>query len=321
MSIRIVGTGSALPKRRVENREIVGLVDTSDAWIRERTGIAGRYISTGETVASLAAQACRRALEDAGKQAGEVELILAATCSPEEAAPCVACRIQKDIGAGNAVAFDLNAACSGFLFALHTAWAYVEAGICKNALIAGSEVLSKLVDWEDRGTCILFGDGAGAVYVEKCESGGILGFVMHADGQRGGVLAGGGRQLINPWAGRQDFRPFLEMDGREVFAFALRQVPVTVEEALGKSGLATGDIDLFVLHQANRRIIEGISKRLGADLARFPMNLEQVGNTSSAAIPLLLDQLRRQGRIERGMHLVLSGFGAGLTCGACAMEW
>ena len=237
MSIRIMGTGSALPGRVVENRELEGMVDTSDEWIRERTGIGSRHVSTGETVASLAAEACGRALADAGRQAEEVELILAATCSPEEAAPCVACRIQSEIGAGNAVAFDVNAACAGFLFALHTAWAYVEAGIYRNALIAGSEVLSKLVDWEDRGTCILFGDGAGAVYVEKCETGGILGFVQHADGKKGGVLGGGGRQLSNPWAGQQDYRRFFQMDGREVFAFAVRQVPLNVEEALGKAGL------------------------------------------------------------------------------------
>lgn len=321
MSIRIMGTGSALPERRVDNREIAGLVDTSDEWIRERTGIGSRHVSTGETVASLAAQACRQALADAGRQAEEVELLLAATCSPEEAAPCVACRVQSEIGAGNAVAFDLNAACAGFLFALHTAWAYVEAGIYQNALIAGSEVLSKLVDWEDRGTCILFGDGAGAVYVEKCQEGGILGFVQHADGKKGGVLAGGGRQLASPWAGRQDFRRFLQMDGREVFAFAVRQVPLNVEEALSGAGLTVGDVDLFVLHQANRRIIEGVAKRLGAEMSRFPMNLEHVGNTSSAAIPLLLDELNRQGRLKRGMRLVLSGFGAGLTCGACVMQW
>lgn len=321
MSIRIMGTGSALPGRRVENREIEELVDTSDEWIRERTGIGSRHMSTGETVAELAADACGKALADAGRQAGEVELLLVATCSPEDVAPCMACQVQSRIGAGNAVAFDLNAACAGFLFALHTAWAYVEAGIYRNALIAGSEVLSKLVDWEDRSTCILFGDGAGAVYVEKCETGGILSFVQHADGSRGAVLAGGSRPLENPWADQKDFQRFLRMDGREVFAFALRQVPLNVEEALGKAHLAVGDVELFVLHQANRRIIEGISKRLGADISLFPMNLDQVGNTSSAAIPLLLDQLNRQGRLRRGMRLVLSGFGAGLTCGACVMEW
>lgn len=321
MSIRIIGTGSALPQRRVMNEEIVRLVDTSDEWIRERTGIGSRHVSGGETVASLAAEACGLALRDADRKAEEVELLLVATCSPEDVAPCTACQVQERIGAGNAVAFDLNAACAGFLFALHTAWAYVEAGIYRNALIAGSEVLSKIVDWEDRGTCILFGDGAGAVYVERCGMGGILGFVQHADGSRGAALCGGSRPVENPWFSQPDFRSYLQMEGREIFSFALRQVPMNIEEALGKAGLSVEDIDLFVLHQANQRIIEGISKRLGVDIGRFPMNLHRVGNTSSAAIPLLLDELNREGKLRDGMKLVLSGFGAGLTCGACVMEW
>lgn len=321
MSIKIAGTGSALPERNVTNKELEELVETSDEWIRERTGIGSRHVSTGETVVSLAASACGRALEDAGKSAEEVELLLVATCSPEDVAPCTACQVQAKLGAVNAAAFDLNAACSGFLFALHTAWAYIEAGVYHNALIAGSEVLSKIVDWEDRGTCILFGDGAGAVYVERCESGGILGFVQHADGRRGPVLACGGRQLSNPYFSQEPMKNYIKMDGREVFAFAVRQVPTAIEEALEKAQIGAEDVELFVLHQANRRIIEGISKRLKADIGRFPMNLENVGNTSSAAIPLLLDDLNRQGRLKRGMKVVLSGFGAGLTCGACVMEW
>lgn len=321
MSIRILGTGSALPHRAVTNEEIEELVETSDEWIRERTGIVSRRVSTGETVASLASAACNSALENARKNADEVELLLVATCSPEDVAPCAACQVQREIGAANAVAFDLNAACAGFLFALHTAWAYVESGICKNALVAGSEVLSKLVNWEDRSTCILFGDGAGAVYVEKCEEGGILGFVQHSDGKKGEVLCGVGRPLENPWFHLIPEHNYLSMDGREIFSFAVRQIPKTIEEALGKAGIAVGDVDLFLLHQANRRIIEGISKRLNADMARFPMNLERVGNTSSASIPLLMDELNRRGELKPGMRLVLSGFGAGLTCGACVLEW
>lgn len=299
------------------------MADTSDEWIRERTGIGSRYVSTGETVVSLTAEACSRALEDAGREGGEVELLLVATCTPEDALPCVACQVQDRIGAAAAAAFDLNAACAGFLFALHTAWAYVEAGICRNALIAGGEVLSKIIDWKDRSTCILFGDGAGAVYVEKSsrEEGGILGFVQHSDGSRGGVLSCGSRPLEN-FCFRQPLQPaYVQMDGREVFAFAVRQVPKAIEEALDKAGLSVEDVDLFVLHQANRRIIEGISKRLSAPPERFPMNLDRVGNTSSAAIPLLLDELNRSGRIKRGMTLVLSGFGAGLTYGACVLRW
>lgn len=321
MSIKIVGTGSALPTRVVPNEEITRLVDTSDEWIRERTGIGGRRISTGETVVSLASLACAAALEDAARSADSVELLLLATCSPEDVTPCAACQVQDRIGARNAVAFDLNAACAGFLFALHTAWAYIEAGVCQNALVVGSEVLSKIVDWQDRGTCVLFGDGAGAVYVEKCESGGILGFAQHADGSRGGVLACGGRGLSNPWFGQPGGEGFIRMDGREVFAFAVRKVPAAIGEALEKAGLAPEDVDLFVLHQANRRILEGISKRLGLDMALFPMNLDRVGNTSSAAIPLLLDELNKEGRLKPGMTVVLSGFGAGLTYGACVVKW
>lgn len=321
MSMKIIGTGSALPEKQVSNQELEKLVDTSDEWIRERTGIGARHISTGETAASLAAEACRRALESGGREASEVELLLVATCSPELALPCTACQVQELLEAKNAVAFDLNAACAGFLFALNTAYAYITAGIYRNALIAGTEVLSKLIDWTDRGTCILFGDGAGAVLVERCESGGVLGFVQHSDGSRGNVLACGNRSLENPCFAQQDFQQYVQMDGREVFAFAVRQVPASIEEVLEKVGMAVEDVDLFVLHQANRRIIEGISKRLKADISKFPVNLDRVGNMSSAAIPVLLDDLNCQGRLTPGMTLVLSGFGAGLTYGACVIKW
>ena len=310
-----------MPEKRVSNQDLTELVDTSDEWIKERTGIGSRHISTGETLVSLSAMACERALENAGREAAEVELLLVATCSPERNIPCAACQVQGAIGAKQAVAFDLNAACAGFLFALNTACAYVEAGIYKNALVAGGEVLSKIVDWTDRGTCILFGDGAGAVYVEKSETGGILGFVQHSDGTRGDVLKCDSRALKNPYINRPMETEYIQMDGREVFAFAVRQVPASIQEVLEQTGIDTDDIDLFVLHQANKRIIEGIAKRLSVDLDRFPVNLDRVGNMSSAAIPVLLDELNRQGKLKAGMKLVLSGFGAGLTYGACVMEW
>ena len=321
MSIKIIGTGSALPEKQVSNHDLAHMVDTSDEWIRERTGIGSRHISTGETLTSLTSQACVEALKNAGREAAEVELLLVATCSPERAIPSVACQVQSAIGARQAVAFDLNAACAGFLFALNTAWAYVEAGIYQNALVAGGEVLSKIVDWTDRGTCILFGDGAGAVLVEKCDHGGLLGFVQHSDGTRGDVLKCDNRALQNLYVDRPMDTPHIQMDGREVFAFAVRQVPESIREVLKKTGIAVDDIDLFVLHQANKRIIEGIAKRLSVEPDRFPMNLDRVGNMSSAAIPVLLDELNRQGRLKAGMKLVLSGFGAGLTYGACVLEW
>ena len=321
MSIKIIGTGSALPKRQVTNQELEKLVETSDEWIRERTGIESRYISTGETLVSLTALACERALENAGRKAEEVELLLVATCSPERAIPCVACQVQSAIGADRAAAFDLNAACSGFLFALNTAYAYVEAGIYRNVLVAGGEVLSKIVDWTDRGTCILFGDGAGAALVEKCDRGGVLSFVQHSDGTRGDVLKCDSKALINPYVNQPMETEYIQMDGREVFAFAVRQVSAGIREVLEKAQMAVEDIDLFVLHQANSRIIEGIAKRLSIDIPRFPMNLDRTGNMSSATIPVLLDELNREGRIKPGMKLVLSGFGAGLSYGACVMEW
>jgi len=309
------------------------MVETSDEWIRERTGIGERHVSVGETVVTLASEAARKALEQAGKRAEEIDLILVATCSPEQYLPCCACQVQADIGAVNALAFDVNAACSGFLFALNTADAYLQMGLAKNALIIGSEVLSKLVDWTDRGSCILFGDGAGAVVVEQCEApAGILGRALHSDGTGGGVLQCGARELTTPYARTSaaktdqnqpmdDREHFIQMDGQEVYRFATRRVPQCIEEALSDAGLTVSDIDLFVLHQANARIIDAVAKRLHADRDKFPTNLERVGNMSSASIPVLLDELHRQEKLHRDDRIVLAGFGAGLTIGACVMTW
>ena len=343
-TIRITGTGSALPGRIVTNKELEQMVETSDEWIRERTGIGERHVSVGETVVTLASEATRKALEQAGKRAEEIDLILVATCSPEQYLPCCACQVQADIGAVNALAFDVNAACSGFLFALNTADAYLRMGLAENALIIGSEVLSKLVDWTDRGSCILFGDGAGAVVVERCKAesraveekqipaAGILGRALHSDGTGGGVLQCGARELTTPYARTSaaktdqkqqtdDREHYIQMDGQEVYRFATRRVPQCIEEALSDAGLAVPDIDLFVLHQANARIIDAVAKRLHADRDKFPTNLERVGNMSSASIPVLLDELNRQGKLHRGDRIVLAGFGAGLTIGACVMTW
>ena len=343
-TIRITGTGSALPGRIVTNKELEQMVETSDEWIRERTGIRERHVSVGETVVTLASEAARKALEQAGKRAEEIDLILVASCSPEQYLPCCACQVQADIGAVNALAFDVNAACSGFLFALNTADAYLRTGLAENALVIGSEVLSKLVDWKDRGSCILFGDGAGAVVVERCKAesraveekqipaAGILGRALHSDGTGGGVLQCDARELTTPYARTSavktdqnqpmdDREHFIQMDGQEVYRFATRRVPQCIEEALSDAGLTVPDIDLFVLHQANARIIDAVAKRLHADRKKFPTNLERVGNLSSASIPVLLDELHKQGKLHRGDRIVLAGFGAGLTIGACVMTW
>ncbi len=330
MTIKITGTGSALPENTVTNFDMAKLVDTSDEWIRERTGISKRHISTGDTVSSLASNACLKALEMAGRDASCVELIMVATCSPELLLPCCACQVQSGIGAHKAAAFDLNAACSGFLFALNTAYAYMQAGLYKNALIVGSEVLSKLVDWTDRSTCVLFGDGAGAAFIEAaddeiCENGrkaGIESMVMSSDGTKGMALSCAERGLSNPYSKeKSEVNPYIYMDGQEVYKFATRQVPASINDALEKAGLTADDVDMFVLHQANVRIIESVAKRLKSDISKFPMNLERVGNMSSATIPVLLDELNRNGKIKKGDRLVLSGFGAGLTYGASVLIW
>jgi 3-oxoacyl-[acyl-carrier-protein] synthase-3 len=263
--------------------------------------------------------------------ASEVDLIIVATCSPEMLLPCCACQVQDIIGATKATAFDINAACSGFLFALNTAYAYIQMGMYKNALVVGSEVLSKLVDWSDRSTCVLFGDGAGAAFVEAVdgdivrENGrhvGIESMVQGADGTKGMVLSCGERQVSNPYyEDKDEFSPYVYMNGQEVYKFATRQVPACINDALCKANLKADDVDLYVLHQANVRIIESVAKRLKQDISKFPMNLERVGNMSSATIPVLLDELNRGGKINEGDRLVLSGFGAGLTYGASVIVW
>ena len=325
MRMKIIGTGSALPKVTVSNKQIMDWVDTSDEWIRERTGIANRHLSTGETVASLAAEACEKALKQAGVKAEEVDMILLATCSPEYLLPCAACQVQERIGAANAVAFDINAACSGFLFGLTTAQAYLQSGMYKKILIAGSEVLSKLMNWGDRSTCILFGDGAGAVLMEAAEDtqeSRMISFSQGSDGAKGMVLSCRDRWINNPLYKeniQEDF--YVQMDGQAVYRFATRQVPACIQDALQIASLTVEDIDLFILHQANARIIEAAAKRLHADIQKFPMNVDRMGNMSSATIPVLLDELNREGRLKRGDKLVLSGFGAGLTFGACVIVW
>lgn len=327
MMINITGTGSALPEKIVTNFDMAKLVETSDEWIRERTGIAERRISTGDTVASLSATACGLALEMAGKKAEDVDLIIVATCSPEMLLPCAACQVQGIIGAKNAVAFDLNAACSGFLFGLSTVYAYLQTGLYRNALVVGAEVLSKIIDWTDRSTCVLFGDGAGAAFVEVREEteekAGIISVSQGSDGARGMVLRCQERKLVNPYIKEAmgEESNYVYMDGQEVYKFAVKQVPACIQDALSRAGLTVDDIDHFVLHQANVRILEAVAKRLKTDIAKFPMNLSHVGNMSSATIPVLLDELNRDGRLKKGDKIVLSGFGAGLTYGACVMIW
>lgn len=314
----ICGTGSFVPPHILDNDAIAKFVDTSDVWIRERTGVERRHIVEEETTVSMAVEAGRRALADAKTAPEELDMILVATISPNVVLPCVACEVQKHLQAVNAVCFDLNAACSGFIFAYNTAMCYLNSGMCKTILIIGSESLSALTNWQDRGTCILFGDGAGAAVI-KAEEGRMYQAAAHSEGAKGEALTCMSRNgkvwEQCPEAG------YMQMDGRSVFQFAVRKVPEAIDEVLTRNGLQREEIDYFILHQANKRIVESVAKRMGIGMEKFPMNLQEYGNTSSASIPILLDELRRNGTLKPGKKLVLAGFGAGLSWGASIVEW
>ncbi len=320
MTTRIIGTGSAVPKKIVTNDDLAKIMDTSDEWIRQRTGIATRNLCVEETTVSLCYEAAKNALENAGKQPEEIDLILVATVSPDNVIPCTACDLQARLGAEHATAFDLNSACSGFLFAMATAHAYLEAGMMKNALIVGGETLSKLMNWEDRTTSVLFGDGAGAAVLERSDRG-IRSIVQGSNGFKGSVLACRARNKNNPYVEKDDSVSYVTMDGHEVYRFATRQVPKSILEVLEKAGCGVEDISYFLLHQANIRILEAVGKRLKIPMEKIPNNLDRHGNMSSASIPVLLDEMNRQGRLKQGDKIVLSGFGAGLTYGAILLEW
>ena len=320
MTGRICGTGSYVPARIVENEELANLVDTNDAWIRERTGIARRHLAEQETTSYMAAMAAKRALAQAGMLAEEVDLILVATSTPETVFPCTACEVQREIQAEHAAGFDLNAACSGFLFALQTAQAYIRAGIYRTALVIGADSMSHVVDWRERSTCILFGDGAGAV-VLRAEEGGMFVQAAHSDGRKGAVLTGYSRHRKDWDAPGREKDAYIQMDGQSVFKFAVRRVPEIVEELLQKAQTEKEEISYFFLHQANQRIIEAAAKRTGVDISRFPMNLQEYGNTSAASIPILLDEWNKKGLLKKGDKLVLAGFGAGLSWAGSLLEW
>ena len=250
----------------------------------------------------------------------EIDLIILATSSPDYCFPNGACEVQAKVGAVNAACFDISSACTGFVFALSTAHAYISSGLYKTALVIGADLLSKLVDWTDRSTCVLFGDGAGAAVVTAAENG-IIGLNMHSNGAKGGVLTCGSRSTGNFLLGKKPELGYMTMEGQEVFKFAVKQVPECIKEVLEETGNTAEDIDQFIIHQANYRIIESIAKRLKVDLEKFPVNMEHYGNTSGASVPILLDELNRAGKLKNGDKLVLAGFGAGLTWGAVLLEW
>lgn len=319
--MKIIGTGSCLPKRIVTNQDLANIMDTSDEWITTRTGIKTRHIATEETTTSLSVGAAKKALEDAGIQPEELDLIIAATVTSDNIIPMLSAQVQAEIGADNATAFDINAACSGFLFELTIADAYMKAGRSKKALLIGAETLSKIMDWNDRSTCVLFGDGAGAVVVSN-EEDSVLGIVQGAKGKDGMALSCINRTTSNPFAGKEPAPlSYVHMDGQAVYKFAVKTVPTAINQALEQAGVSPEEVSCYVLHQANIRIIEAVAKRLKQPMEKFPTNLQDCGNISAASVPILLDRVCKDGMIKAGDKVVLAGFGAGLTWGACVISW
>ncbi len=324
--VRIAGTGSYLPERIMTNRELEESVDTSDEWITSRTGIRERRIAKdGEFTSHLASEAARRALEQAGVSAAEIELIIVATITPDTLTPATACYVQQQIGSLKAVAFDVSAACSGFLYAMEFARHAVGAGAFRNALIIGAEKLSAFVDWNDRNTCVLFGDGAGAAVLLPSTNGGgkILSSTLGTDGAQAELLnIPGGGSACPALPGTAPVKPaVLSMQGREVFKHAVNAMRQAAIDGIAAAGLTIADIDLIIPHQANLRIIDAIVERLDFDRDNVFINLDKYGNTSAAAVAIALDEANRQGRIKPGDRILLVAFGAGLTWASAVIEW
>ena len=315
---KISATGSYLPKKILLNAELAKTVETSDEWITDRTGIKQRHVaSEGELTSDIAAHAVLKTLEKAGKKAEEIDLIIVATTTPDLTFPATATTVQAKIGAINAFAFDIQAVCSGFVYALATADNFIKSGQVKNALVIGAETLSRIVNWEDRNTCVLFGDGAGAVLLEATseENCGIIASDLHSDGTLNSLLKTTGGPSLNQQTG------FIEMAGKEVFKHAVEKMSKSVLSVLEKAGLTSKDIDLLVPHQANARILNAVAARLEIPEEKVVLTVHNHANTSAASIPLALDYANSQGRIKKGDVVVLEALGGGLTWGSVVLRW
>ena len=319
MYARLIGTGSYLPGSPVTNDDLAARgIDTNDEWITTRTGIRSRYLAEAGTVSSdLGLVAAQRALEMAGLAATDIDLIIVATSTPDFIFPSTACIIQGKLGNKGAAAFDVQAVCSGFAYALGIADKFIRSGSHRRALVIGAEVFSRILDWNDRGTCVLFGDGAGAVVLEAAEEPGILATAMHADGSQFGILNVPGQIC----SGQVTGDPFLRMDGQAVFKFAVRVLAEVAEEVCSAAGIRTADVDWLIPHQANIRIIEATGKKLGVDRSKVIVTVDRHGNTSAASVPLALDEAVRDGRIRRGQKVLVEGVGGGFTWGAALLEF
>lgn len=319
----IAGTGSYLPDNIMTNDDMAKIVETSDEWISSRTGIRERRISTGETTSDLAYEAAMRALKNSEVDAKDIDLVICATISPDSFMPSVACVVQDRIGAVRAAAFDLTAACTGFIYAMSVAASFIEKGVYKNVLVIGSETLSKNLDWTDRSTCVLFGDGAGAaVLTVSEEKTGIMSFTLASDGSKQDYLYLPAAPLKNTFIKSEScYRPYISMKGQDVFKFAVRSIAELINTQLSNTGLNYDDIKYFVAHQANQRIIEFTAKSLGIPLEKFFINVDKYGNTSAATIGIALDEMVQKDLLKPGDRLILIGFGGGMTSGAILLEW
>jgi 3-oxoacyl-[acyl-carrier-protein] synthase III len=316
--ISITGLGCYVPERVLTNDEIAGIVDTSDEWISSRTGIKQRRVAAEhEAMSDLSLPAARRALEQAGVSGPELDVIIVATVTPDMAFPATAALIADELGSADAAAYDLSAGCTGFMYALAQAYGMLAAGLAERALVVGGDILSRILDWTDRSTLVLFGDGAGAVVLERVERGGFLGFELGADGA-------GGKDLLLPGSGSrisENGSHHLLMNGREVFKFATRVMVSSAEAVLDECGMSVDDIDVYVPHQANVRIIDHAAKKLGIPEEKVVVNVDRYGNTSSGSIPLALADASDDGRLKPGKLVLMTGMGAGLTWGSALIEW
>ncbi|ABP67195.1 3-oxoacyl-(acyl-carrier-protein) synthase III [Caldicellulosiruptor saccharolyticus DSM 8903] len=324
-NVKILSTGRYVPDRVLTNYDLEKMVDTSDEWITQRTGIKERRIVDGTTsTTDLAVRAAKNAMDKAGILPDDIDLVIVATVTPEMFFPSTACLVQKELKLKNAFAFDISAACSGFIYAMAIATHFIQNGFCKNALVIGAEALSRITNWSDRSTCVLFGDGAGAAILSSSDEQGILGFELGSDGENGLLLYchafGLSDVTYSQVKENPNFRK-IYMEGNEVYKFAVKIMPYAVEKVLEKVGLSSSDIDVFIPHQANIRIIESAAKRLKIPMEKVFVNLHKYGNTSAASIPIALDEAVEEGRIKKGDKVVLVGFGGGLTWASTVIKW
>ena len=318
---KIKYTGAYVPENIVTNADLEKLVEADDEWIRSRTGIERRHISMGDNTSDLASKTAWEIIKKGGIDPTDIDLIIVATVSPDCMSPSTACTVQAAIGAVNAVAFDISAACSGFVFALSTADKFIKSGTYKNALIIASEVLSKHINWSDRSTCVLFGGGAAGAYIERSETPGIIAEDIGCDGTKGKSLGGARNTAANVFNGLEKFDdPYIYMDGKVIFDFATRQVPKSVNKLLEKANLMPEDIKYVLPHQANERIVKIISRKVKIPMEKFYLNIAEYGNTSAASIPIALNEMFEKGILSEGDKLLITGFGGGLTWCSMVVE-